>query len=251
MYPIIVCEDDRHLLEKYIAFIEAYLMFHEHQFSLALATTNPFEVMQYLDNQHPNKGVYLLDIDLNSSIDGIDVAQAIRKADPQAKIIFISTHVQLAPLTLKRKVEAMYFIEKESLDTIREELFAGLSLAYERLNDVTLAQGNSFQFSVGSHQYVVNTKDIITIETSTIPHRLEMYTVDSRYDFYGKINQFESYTDLLRVAKSTVINPLHIKEVDYQLRLITTSDNRQIGFATRKVKELKETIAKLTNHTSL
>ena len=98
-YPIIICEDQFLQLQQLESIIQNYILFHSELFQIKLKTQSPIEVKTYLKQFQPKNGIYFLDIDLNHSISGIDLAEMIRKADVQAKIIFVTTHDELAPLT--------------------------------------------------------------------------------------------------------------------------------------------------------
>lgn len=57
--------------------------------------------------------VFFLDIEIKGEEKkGLEVAQAIRKKDPNASIIFVSTHSEFLPVTFRYKVAALDFIDK-------------------------------------------------------------------------------------------------------------------------------------------
>lgn len=113
MYPIIMCEDNRIQLQQLDTLVENYILFHSDLFKVELQASQPQQVVNYLDDCEPQNGIYFLDIDLQADIDGIQLAEIIRQKDVQAEIIFVTTHDELAPLTLKRKVAALDFIAKD------------------------------------------------------------------------------------------------------------------------------------------
>nr|WP_235032807.1 hypothetical protein [Enterococcus sp. CSURQ0835] len=48
-------------------------------------------------------------------MNGIDLAEEIREKDVQAKIIFITTHDELIPLTIQHHIKALGFVTKDSV----------------------------------------------------------------------------------------------------------------------------------------
>ena len=43
---------------------------------------------------------------------GLDIAKEIRKKDPNATIVFVTTHSEFMPVTFKYRVAALDFIDK-------------------------------------------------------------------------------------------------------------------------------------------
>lgn len=60
-------------------------------------------MLEYINEYNIQGGTYYLDIDLGQEMNGIDLADKIRTIDVTGKFTFITTHEEMAPLTLKRK----------------------------------------------------------------------------------------------------------------------------------------------------
>ncbi|MEO1768896.1 MULTISPECIES: response regulator transcription factor [Enterococcus] len=246
-YPIIICEDQLIQLQQLDTIIQNYLLFHNDPFEVVLKTQNPLEVKKYLQQFQPKNGVYFLDIDLNHTIDGIDLAETIRNADAQAKIIFITTHEELAPLTLKRRVEALGFITKDQpLEDYRTEIMELLSVAQERIATAKNDQGQNFTFSIGTQTFNLNLAEVLFLEPSTIPHRVVLYTVNGHYEFYGKLQDLEkAYPALFRASRSCLVNLTKAREIDFANRTIHFNAELSRTFALGKAKKLKERLEKM------
>ena len=77
---------------------------------------------QMLDNisEFGSHQLFFLDIEIKGEEQkGLDIAKEIRSRDPNATIVFVTTHTEFMPVTFKYKVAALDFIDK-ALD---EELF--------------------------------------------------------------------------------------------------------------------------------
>src|SRR4051794_9929355 len=110
MQKIYICEDNLSQLNDIKEIIENYILIEELDMEIILATQNPDELIQVLEDNPPSKAIYFLDIDLNHQLDGIQLAQHIRQVDDLGRIIFITTHAELAPVTFRYKVEALDYI---------------------------------------------------------------------------------------------------------------------------------------------
>ena len=65
---IVICEDDPAQLERVKKTIENYAMMEDNGMKIALATTNPDEVLAFLQNEKAD--CYFFDIDLNHEMTG-------------------------------------------------------------------------------------------------------------------------------------------------------------------------------------
>ncbi|HAQ0477473.1 TPA: DNA-binding response regulator, partial [Enterococcus faecium] len=113
------------------------------------------------------QGIYFLDIDLNHEVNGIELAEVIRKYDVQAKIIFTTTHDEMLPVTIKRRVETLGFVTKDqTLDEYRNEIVELLLLAQERIDATKQVTNQAFVFSIGSQTFTFDINDIYFVEAS-------------------------------------------------------------------------------------
>jgi len=243
-YPIILCEDNPVQLKQLNTLIENYILFHSNLFKVELSASNPSQVIDYLNKETPQNGIYFLDIDLKADIDGIQLAEVIRTLDVQAQIIFVTTHDELAPLTLKRKVAAIDFIEKDQpLDDFRKEIYDTLTYAQQLIDETRTVQKKSFSFEVGTQVYNLDKSEIIFIEASDIPHRLNLYSTNGKFEFYGKLTELENkYPFLFKISRSCLINPENIHHVDFSIREVGFSDGSTRKFSIGKSKKLRNLI---------
>ncbi|ALB29931.1 MULTISPECIES: response regulator transcription factor [Companilactobacillus] len=243
-YPIIMCEDNQIQLQQLDTLVENYILFHSDLFKVELTASKPQQVIDYLDQSEPQNGIYFLDIDLKAEIDGIQLAAIIRKKDVQAEIIFVTTHDELAPLTLKRKVAALDFIEKDQpLEDYRQEIYDTLDYAKQIIDETRTVQKKGFSFEVGSQVYNLDKSEVIFLEASDIPHRLNLDSTNGKFEFYGKLTELEKkYPFLFRISRSCLINPENIHHVDFSIREIGFSDGTTQKFSIGKSKKLKNII---------
>lgn len=243
-YPIILCEDSPQQLANLKETIKDYMLFHDNQFELAFSSANPHEIQTFIEEHQIQKGIYFLDIDLSSDMNGIDLAQWIRNYDVGAKIIFVTTHTEMAPMTLKRQVEALGFITKDEYDKMRSEIFQNLELAYQRIEQTALEDENLnvYSFKIGNETLNFNEKDIILIESSDKAHRVNLITKDGQYEFFDNIGNLEKETNLIKVSRSLLINPQNIERIDFKMRIIYFNNEMQRPFSMSKTKALRQAI---------
>lgn len=245
-YPIIICEDQIMQLNQLETIIQNFILFHSDLFSIQLKTQSPTEVEKYLEKFQPKHGIYFLDIDLKHAMTGIDLAEKIRKRDVQAKIIFITTHDEMIPLTIQRRVETLGFVTKDQpLETYRAEIIELLDLAQERIDATRVDQEKAFSFSIGSQTFTIDMQEIYFIEPSELPHRVTLSTKNGQYEFYGKLNDLEEhYPQLFRVSRNCLANLQQVKEVDFKSRRLYFEPEVSRNYSVGKAKKIKETFKK-------
>ncbi len=129
---IFVCEDDQRQREHMVSIIKNYIMIEEKPMELALATNDPYEVLEQ-SKELNDIGCYFLDIQLEADMNGIKLASEIRKHDPVGNIIFVTSHSELTYLTFVYKVAAMDFIFKDDPSELKMRIIDCLETAHTRL----------------------------------------------------------------------------------------------------------------------
>lgn len=180
-----------------------------------------------------------MDIDLGTHLDGIDIAQQIRRDNEFAQIVFITSHQELAIKTLQRQISPLNYIVKDS-QTEKNQIQKVLNSCHQQTFIDRLPNQRHLSFLMGSRSIRVDISTIYFIETSPTPHKLILYGENIMYEFYGKMDELtKEYHELLRVHKSFLINPQHIKSIDYKSRTITFPEEYSCHFPLVKTKLLK------------
>ena len=109
MIPIYLCEDNQKELQFLRKTLENYILMESLDFQVVYSATSPYQLLDKLSG-NVNGAVYFLDIDLNSEMDGIDLAAKLRQMDSCAYLIFTTTHEEMAMETFRHKVEALDYL---------------------------------------------------------------------------------------------------------------------------------------------
>lgn len=244
---VIICEDELTQLQQLESIVKDYSIFHKENFNLGISTQNPYDVLDFVDEFSINGGIYFLDIDLKSTMNGIDLAKKLTVADPNSRLIFVTTHDEMAITAMQVEVRAFNFILKDIdlnifMDSIRKVMVAAK-------NDIDISLKNkksSFSFSIANKTININFEDLLYIKTSEIPHQVELYTDTNKYSFYAKLNELENkYSKLFRVNRSFLINPINLYNIDYSKHLVYFKNYEPIKLSFRKSTKLKSKMNKL------
>lgn len=240
MLKVFICEDNKEQRERFSKIINDIILSGNYDMNLALVASEPNEIINYISNNDIS-GLYFIDIDLKSEINGIELATKIRKYDPRGFIVFVTTHAEMSYLTFIYKVEAMDYIIKDNYNNIRERIHQCIVDAHTKNS----AKSTELQriFSIKSEDRIVNIeyKEILFFETAPTIHKVIVHAVDRQIEFYGKMKEVEEKLDdrFYRCHRSFIVNKDNIKEIDFNNRCIYMINGEQCLMSTRLLKGLK------------
>ncbi|MBX8937148.1 LytTR family DNA-binding domain-containing protein [Enterococcus gilvus] len=241
MLPIFICEDNtvqRKAIEDYI---QNYIMIEDIDMKVEISTDNPYEIISYLKENSFNNGIYFLDIDLQSDIDGLKLGAIIRNMDISGKIVFITTHSEMMYFTFKYKVEAMDYIIKDDINDLQKRIIDVLEQARKHYQDDKNDQEERIKIKINNKIRVFSLKEVMFIETSQVPHKLILHLSQNTIEFYGKINEIEALSSsMIRIHKSFVINLENISVINKRKYEVIMKNGESCPIAIRKVSMLNK-----------
>lgn len=236
---VLICEDNNQISKQIKSFIEKYTFMEENSINIELNSSNPYEVMEFIQTQEID--CFFLDIDLGFPINGIDLALSIRKKFPLASIIFITSHSQMLKLTFKYRIEALDFIIKDDLNNLQKNIIETLSTAYNKYIKIGQQQtDNFFQLKIGEYIKNINYNDILYFKTADIAHKISIVTFNGNFDFYQSLNMVENINEkFFRCHKGYVINIGNIEQIDKKLKIVHMKNGDACPIAFRRLKALE------------
>jgi len=236
MLPIVICEDNRIQREKIKELIKQILSKEDFDFEVVLCTGDPKDVINLLNTQSGFKGVYILDVDLHNEINGIKLAEFIRKQDFSGHIIFITTHSEMSFLTFKYKVEAMDYILKDNYDSIKDNLEECLKYIHDNHNSIKQKEA---VLTLKQDEMVINItlNNIMFIEASTSSHKVVVHEGNRQIEVYGSLNDFENKLDddFYRCHRAYLVNKTKIKKINKKDRTISMVNGEQCMASFRSI----------------
>lgn len=238
---IYICEDNPTYLTLIESIISDYLLFHEQRFNLALVTSNPDEFIHTLESTQAQNSLYFLDLELNHKLTGLDLAKVIRQNDPEGKIVFISNYDSVITQSVHQHIELLGFIDKSLSQTVlRAEIFKLMELAENRIYQQLQNKQQLFSFKVGTMLYNLNFSEILFIKSAK-NHQLTLQAKNSSHSFYGTLKEILSqYPELLRISRTTLVNPLNIAQIDFSKRKLFFDNQISCKFSIRYTQSIKK-----------
>jgi len=241
MLHIVICEDDSGQRVHIESIINTYISAHADKYKLALSTGNPMDVLDYINSHVDKRGLYFLDIDLkHDKLNGLKLAALIKAADPYAKIVFITTHSELAYLTYEHKLKAMDFIVKGNLQNMAARVTECMATSYNRYLEEEAEQAQYFTVDANGEAWSIAHNEITFFETnSRIRHRIILHTESCKIDFRGFLSEIEQHIpEFYRCHKSFLVNIKKISYVDKITKEAVMANGERVHVAEKKISEL-------------
>ncbi|WPC44541.1 LytTR family DNA-binding domain-containing protein [Clostridium sp. JS66] len=224
MLQVLICDDNSSYRDKIKQIIENTILRENLDLSIALCTENPEDIIKYTE-KNSITGIYFLDVDLKSNINGIRLGEKIRDLDPKGFIIFTTIHMEMSYLAFKYKVEAMDYVIKDEED-YKQRINSCIMKAYNTYYKENNKEGF---ISINEDSRVINIKlcDILFIETSNIAHKIRVHEENRQIEFYGNLKDIQEKltSNFYRCHKSYIVNKDKIKEIDMKNnKIIMTND---------------------------
>ncbi len=241
MLSIFVCEDQDAQRRTIVQIIQNTILMEELDMQLVLDVGDPYMLLDQVKTSW-NTGIYFLDIDLNSDMNGMKLAQQIRLFDPRGFIIFITAHSELSYMTFQYRVEAMDFVLKDNPAEAKVKIRECLLNAMERYTLQTNKIHKVYTMELGGRKVSVDYDEIFFFETSRNIHKVILHAKDRQIEFYGAIKELTSILDdnFVRCHRSFLVNKNNIKEVDAKNRIIYFNNGETCLMSTRMMKEFRK-----------
>lgn len=159
------------------------------------------------------RNIYFIDLELKADINGLELAQMIRRYDQDGHIIFLSSHTELAQISYGYFVKAINFIDKgkdKYQDVIRATLEKIMEENNHKLNE------EIFSFRSGKFIKKLCLSDVLYAETTYKKRMLNIHTIEECVPYNGTLKDLmEELPDyFIRCHKSFLINSERVKAID-------------------------------------
>lgn len=240
---IFLCDDKPNFLSYYQKLIDDLIHVNGYQMKVAVSSEKADTIIDYLKKNQIKEGLCFLDVDLNTTYDGIDLAQTISKLSPDIKIAFLTSYSDYALEAIQSNVEPIDYIikgnskEREQINKILDKVSSQVIIS----DDALPSNFNYITLSNGTLEYKISISKIIYVETATKPHMISIIGEDFKYDFYTSLDDIQKrIPQLIQVHQSILINPANVTQIDYKNRKIFFSNKSSCFFAVRKASLLKK-----------
>lgn len=223
---IALCDDDERFLYFLEQKLQKYLNMKEMPFTIRHFKSGE-EILKYNINQI---NLVFLDIRL-AELDGIQVAQILRRRNPDFILIFVSSYIEYAPLGYEMR--ALRYILKEQIDMLFDDMMENIleEMGYFR-SEITL---NFASYGMESFY----TDNLIYIESKL--HAVYFHLNGKTRHLYETLDSVQKILpvdEFLRIHKSYLVNIRHL--VDITNYTVFLDNEVQLPISQKKFSDVKK-----------
>jgi DNA-binding LytR/AlgR family response regulator len=231
MLHIILCDDNPRHNQTMTHHLTQILPRLPMEANIALATTDPQQVIEFAKAQKGDS-VYLLDLELDNRMNGLELCTIIHRLQPTALVIYVSAYAEYA-LDCFRS-HAYDFILKPYTNQRLENALRDVLLFFERRRAVY-----PLTVTAGSMTRMLDQKEICWLE-------IEREYVTAHMTA-GTFTWRESLTKLMprlnpawfvRIHKSCAVNRLYVENVNSKAHEVTMKGGKVLSVSRRLIGEL-------------
>ncbi len=187
MNEIYLCDDDPAWLQRIEHAVRCFQIKSDWEFTVVCRTQSPRKLLSELESRGTKFGVYFLDVEYKTEMNGMALGAEIRRLDKNAFLIYITAHEDMALETFRLKLLALDFIAKTSRD-LQDRIYQSLAYIEEKLA-CEEADTDALALGIGSSYRFFLKKDIYFIESVKNSHSIELHTVSGIHRYPGTIRE--------------------------------------------------------------
>jgi len=245
MLHIFICEDNEIQRTDLEELVCKHIHLEDFDIGLAISTESPAELLKYLEAHPGQGGLYFLDVDLKSSINGIELAAQIKKMDVSATIVFITTHSEMMHYVFRLKIEAMEYIIKGSpSEEIEQRIVECIRVAYQRFLDGKHTANKYFTVQSSGQKFSIRYDEILFFESSIgRRNKITLHTENKTMEFYGTIVEISKLgPPFFSCHQSFVVNVNYVRRIDIPNREAELKDGTIIPITRKKIVEFTKSV---------
>lgn len=238
MINLVVCDDEKQFRKKVVKVIDKIFMKNNLEYTVSEFDSYNKKFEEFI-NQPITSKIYILDIEMNNSISGIDIARKIRKNDWNSIIIMVTSHADMGYEALKAQIMLLAFISK--YDECDKNLTSVLKKAIAKIDNKKVLM---FEANGISHRIYLD--DILYITKDTVDRKCVIRTTYNEFSVNCTMNQMidELDTRFYLAHRSCLVNTEKIKKIDWKQNIIYFGNDEKIDLLARdKKKGLKELVS--------
>lgn len=256
MLAIIVLEDnenERKIIQKMIENrISVNNSPEEYDAKVVLSTGEPQEVISFVKENNEKEILAYLDIDLKTTVDGIEVASRIKGSNLNSQIVFVTGDADSLRYTIQRHVAPLDYITKDAEpEEIQNRIYETVDLGYQwylqLINNSEKEQYFTYSRINGMIERIP-LNQVYYVELHEKKYgQLRVYAKDMIFDCSGVLKNLEhQYESLVFVDRETLINVNTVKSFDYRNGTVYFDEAKEIKHkvAIRRKRKLQQLLQK-------
>ena len=209
MIRFVIVEDDKETIKKVEGIIKKTLFDKDVIYDKAIYSKYNKDLAKEITDYSMIK-IYIMDIELENSISGIEIAKKIRENDWESNIIFITTHDKMFEQVFRKVYNVFDFIEK--FDSMENRL---------KQDIINIAKHNfdykTFKYSTNNIDVQIYLKSINYFTRDPKERKIIINTDNNEFYINMSIKDLETKIDsrFVKVSRSTLVNRENVVEINW------------------------------------
>lgn len=200
MLQFILVDDEKIMRDKERKLLNEVLFSANIEYDILEYSHLTDELKTVINNSNPK--VYIMDIDLNSKVSGLDIGKYIRNYDWDSEIIYITNHDKMFEKVFRNIYKVFDFIEK--FDSMEERF-------KNDINQILLRKWDKKKFTYSNNRilFEIYLDDILYLYRDTVERKVAIKTIKGNIFYVNKnINQIIEDLDdrFIQVHRSCIVN---------------------------------------------
>ncbi len=230
MLKFALCDDNENILDKLEKMLESIFTKNNFDASVVFTSSTTKTMLNFVSDNKVD--VIMLDINLKSDKTGLQLAEAIRKVNKDAYIVFTTGHLEYAMLAYKFKTFD-YLAKPITYDRLEETVI--------RLFEDVNGQPKRY-IKIDNKNTIIDASEIQYIKRDGM--KLIFHTPSRNYDTYSSFAKIEDTlpNNYRRCHKSYIANLSQIKDVEPVSGIITFRDESTCEIGPKYKSDLMEVL---------
>ncbi len=231
MIKIVVVEDDKKAQLEIKNILRQLDIFKEEEIKIEYFTKCTNALKEIIEDTADRK-IYILDIELETKISGIDIAKFVREIDWESEIIFITNHDKMFETTYRNVYNVMDFIEK--FHDMDHKLKKDMKLIFKKNFD-----NKMFKFSSRNLNLQIFYRSITHLYRDKESRKIIVNTDKTNYAVYLNVIDAVNYLDsrFKMVHRACIVNLDRVQVFNWTKGYFLLDTGEKVHMLSKKYKK--------------
>lgn len=235
MIKFVVVEDEKKLRDVIKKVLRQVSITNDNEIEIIYYSKYNNELEKEIKNNMYRK-VYILDIELEGKVSGIDIAQKIREEDWDSEIIFVTSHDKMFETVHRNVLNVFDFIEKfyEMENRLEKDITTIFKQKYDK---------KILKYANRNIDLEIYLKNIYYITRDKEDRKIMIHTKDVQFKINSSFNEISEKLDerFARSHRSCILNKEHVEEYNYGEGYFQLDNGKRVDLLSKKYrKELEK-----------
>ena len=231
MIKFVIVEDEKIVQDVVKKVIRKVSMKNDTEIEVNYYTKYNKELQKEI-NEELYRKVYILDIELDSDVSGIDIANKIREKDWDSEIIFITNHDKMFETVHRNILDVFDFIEK--FHDMESRLEHDLNIIYNQKFDKKMLKIYSRNADLE-----VYLKNIYYLTRDKEDRKIIIHTQNINFKIVSTLNDITEKLDnrFARTHRGCIVNKDHVIKYSFSDGYFILDDGTKVGLLSKKYRK--------------